>query len=173
MTTEHDELQSRFEQLPTDELVSILRRHDGEEWRPEVFDVVKAILVGRGIFSVQPAASGDEAADANSSRRSLLPPGEDSAEIEAVFDLGEADDADKQLTAAGIRVQVAQIQGHDFSIYVPKAQVARATEVLRSAGLLPSRALSEPITTTGGSCPACGAVVEAGAAECPVCGLAV
>jgi hypothetical protein len=50
--TDFDEIRQHMDLLPDDELVSILQEHDEEQWRPEVFDIVKSILNGRGISSV-------------------------------------------------------------------------------------------------------------------------
>ncbi len=44
-----DELPDRLKAMPTGELVQILRDHDVDEWRPEVFPLVEAILRERGV----------------------------------------------------------------------------------------------------------------------------
>jgi hypothetical protein len=44
-----DDLRDRLDRMATEELVDVLRRHDLEEWRPEVFLVVETILYGRGV----------------------------------------------------------------------------------------------------------------------------
>lgn len=44
-----DELRQELEAKPTGELVEILRNQDAEEWRPEVFPFVEAILRERGV----------------------------------------------------------------------------------------------------------------------------
>ena len=44
-----DELRKQLESQPTGELVEILRNQDTEEWRPEVFPLVEAILLARGV----------------------------------------------------------------------------------------------------------------------------
>jgi hypothetical protein len=38
------ELRSRLDQLTTEELIEVLRVHDLNEWRPEVFPIVASIL---------------------------------------------------------------------------------------------------------------------------------
>ena len=47
-----DDLRARLEQLPTGELLAVLRDRDLDEWRPEAFPLVEAILrerhAGRG-----------------------------------------------------------------------------------------------------------------------------
>ena len=44
-----DELRSQFEKMPTAELVRILRAHDLDEWRPDVFPAVELVLQERGV----------------------------------------------------------------------------------------------------------------------------
>jgi hypothetical protein len=44
-----DDLHEQLEARSTGELVEILRNQDSEEWRPEVFPVVEAILRARGV----------------------------------------------------------------------------------------------------------------------------
>ncbi len=44
-----DEMREQLELLSDEELLSILREHDAEQWRPEVFDIVGSILSQRGV----------------------------------------------------------------------------------------------------------------------------
>jgi DNA-directed RNA polymerase subunit M/transcription elongation factor TFIIS len=44
-----DEIRRQLSLLPDEELVSIFREHNEEQWRPEVFDIVGSILSERGI----------------------------------------------------------------------------------------------------------------------------
>ena len=44
-----DDMRVRLEQLPTGELLAILRDRDLEEWRPEAFPLVEAILAERHV----------------------------------------------------------------------------------------------------------------------------
>ena len=48
-----------MELLNDQELLAIIREHDEEQWRPEVFDIVGAILKNRGVSpsSEEPATS--------------------------------------------------------------------------------------------------------------------
>lgn len=48
-----DEIRQQLDLLKDEELLTILREHDQEQWRPEVFDIVASILNERG---VSPAA---------------------------------------------------------------------------------------------------------------------
>jgi hypothetical protein len=44
-----DDLRARLEQLPTGELLAVLRDRDLEEWRPEAFPLIEAILAERHV----------------------------------------------------------------------------------------------------------------------------
>lgn len=44
-----DDLRARLEQLPTGELLAVLRDRDVDEWRPEAFPLVEAILRERHV----------------------------------------------------------------------------------------------------------------------------
>ena len=171
--TDQSGLRDSFDGLPTHELVSILRRSDANEWRPEVFDVVRAILAARGIFSVDEAGIEEPSVEPGAGEHDVVAPGEDAAAIASSLELQEAGDCDKALRAAGIPAQVVPIPNGGFSVYVARDLQAKAERLLRKAGLLPADDAPAPITDTGGPCPACGAVVEPGAGECPECGLAV
>ena len=47
--TDIDEIRQQMEFLKDEELISILKDHDTEQWRPEVFDILSAILRQRGV----------------------------------------------------------------------------------------------------------------------------
>jgi hypothetical protein len=44
-----DDLRARLEALPTGELLAVLRDRDLEEWRPEAFPLIEAILAERQV----------------------------------------------------------------------------------------------------------------------------
>jgi hypothetical protein len=44
-----DEIRQHMELLNNEELISILLKHDENQWRPEVFDIVETILSERGL----------------------------------------------------------------------------------------------------------------------------
>jgi hypothetical protein len=46
--TDFDEIRQQMDLLSDEELLSIVREHDEEQWRPEVFDIVRTILNQRG-----------------------------------------------------------------------------------------------------------------------------
>jgi len=161
----------RLEQLSTHELVSILRRHDADEWRPEVFGIVKAILAGRGVFSVDVGSTG-ESADDDGSGSSQFIPSDGLDPVASGLDVGEAEDAGKILRSAGMPVYIDHTD-YGFSCYVPEEHVPRATELLQESDLLPAQEnAEESISIAGGPCPGCGAQVPPGSGECAECGLA-
>jgi len=63
MSEDVESLRKELEQRTTDELVSILRNRDDEEWRPATFDVVASILRARGLSPEQVVAMGPEGTD--------------------------------------------------------------------------------------------------------------
>jgi predicted RNA-binding Zn-ribbon protein involved in translation (DUF1610 family) len=58
--TDFDEIRENLDLLNDDELISILRERDEEQWRPEVFDIVASLLKERG---VSPAADIEQTED--------------------------------------------------------------------------------------------------------------
>jgi hypothetical protein len=61
--SELDELRTSLETRTNEELVSILRNWNEDEWRPEVFDLVASILSTRGIPPAMVLAMGPEGED--------------------------------------------------------------------------------------------------------------
>lgn len=60
MSEDRDAMRSELEQLSTEELASILRNRDEDEWRPEAFDIVASILAARGASPAEIAAQGPD-----------------------------------------------------------------------------------------------------------------
>jgi len=63
VTENLQDIQHEMERRPTSELVSILRKRDEEEWRPEVFQIVATILANRGISPGEITALGPQGVD--------------------------------------------------------------------------------------------------------------
>src|SRR5215212_8380029 len=110
MMSPHDELRDRFEAQATQELVAILRRRDSNEWRPEVFDVVRAILADRGISSVDEAGPEEPSIEPRTGEHDLVPLGEDAVAIATNLELAEAGECDSALRAAGIPGEIVPIR---------------------------------------------------------------
>jgi hypothetical protein len=53
--TDHAELRAHLESRTSEELADLVRTHDEDEWRPEVFDIARAILHERGVEVTPPA----------------------------------------------------------------------------------------------------------------------
>jgi hypothetical protein len=83
--------------------------------------------------------------------------------------------AGRRLTAAGIPFRLAAPTHYGFHLGVPTEQAAAATVVLEKARAIPRQPSPDDpaVGETGGPCPACGAIVTPGAAECPDCGLGI
>jgi DNA-directed RNA polymerase subunit RPC12/RpoP len=46
---DYEEMRKQLSLLPDDELLDIWEAHDEEQWRPEAFDIIRSILLARGI----------------------------------------------------------------------------------------------------------------------------
>jgi hypothetical protein len=60
---EREAIRRELEARSTEELTSILRNRDEEEWRPEVFEIVGSILAARGVSPSDVVALGPEGTD--------------------------------------------------------------------------------------------------------------
>jgi len=58
-----DDIRRTMADRSTEELVSILRNHDEDEWLPEVFEIVGALLTERGVSPAEVVALGPEGED--------------------------------------------------------------------------------------------------------------
>jgi hypothetical protein len=171
MTGEHAGLRSRLEQLSTLELTSILERRDADEWRPEVFAIVSSILTSRGVFLGNTAKLDAMVAETRAVDAGFTPE-EGSDPIASGLEVGDAEDASKILRSVGIDVYLSA-NIHGFSCYVPSTHAARATGLLREAGIVREEDdTGLPVGVIGGPCPGCGALIQPGCEECPECGLA-
>ena len=63
MSDDLETIRRELEARPTEELVSILRNRDEDEWRSEVFDIVTSILAARGLSPPEVVALGPEGED--------------------------------------------------------------------------------------------------------------
>jgi len=58
-----DDIRRSMADRSTEELVSILRNHDEDEWLPDVFEIVAALLTERGVSTAEVVALGPEGED--------------------------------------------------------------------------------------------------------------
>jgi hypothetical protein len=143
--TDFDEMKQQLSLLPDEELVSILKKHDEEEWRPEVFDIVKNILRERGI---SPDLSFDE----------------DVAET-APLDLVTVGQYTNYMDAEADRValEAQGVDGWILNKYAPSTTViqlqVRSGDEYRAMGILapePGLPSDFPEETAKPPCPECG-----------------
>jgi putative signal transducing protein len=152
MTEDAAELLKQLEQFSTEELVSILRNRDEEEWRPEVFGIVASILSSRGVSAKAVEAMGPEGGD--------VPESAPVVTIAAFTNPAEAHASRMALEEAGISAWVADEAvgtmygfGVGTRLQVRAADEAVAREILASPPA-PSEAL--PADLAEPACPACG-----------------
>jgi hypothetical protein len=145
-------LRKEFEQRSSEELISILRNRDEEEWRSEVFEVVASVLKGRGVSPEDVIAMGPEGVDAVESAPTVtianfFSPAEGHASRMALEDAGiaawVADEAGGTLYGVGI--------GARLQVRVEDEDTAR--DVLSAA---PVSAEALPPDIAEPPCPACG-----------------
>ncbi len=152
MPESFDELVQQFERFSTDELVSILRNRDEEEWQPEVFDVVASILAARGLQPAAIVAMGPEGREEVESAPTVT--------IATFFSPAEAHASRMALEEAGVAAWVAdEVLGSMYGVGVGSRLQVRATDEAAAREVLasppaPSDAL--PAEFADPACPACG-----------------
>jgi hypothetical protein len=152
MIENSESLRKELEQRSTDELISILRNSNEEEWRPEVFDVAALVLRDRGVSPEDVTAMGPEGVDVVESEPTVtiatfFSPAEGHASRMALEETGIAawvmDEAGGTMYGAGVGVRL--------QVRVKDADAAR--EVLSST---PVSAEDLPPEFSEPPCPACG-----------------
>jgi putative signal transducing protein len=147
-----EQLVKQLEQFSTDELVSILRNRDEEEWRAQVFEIVASILAARGVSRRDVDAMGPEGSDVAESAPTVTvatffsPAGAHASRMaleEAGISAWVADEAAGTMYGAGVGTRL-QVRATDETI----AREILASPPAPSAALPPE--LSDP------ACPACG-----------------
>jgi hypothetical protein len=147
-----EDVRRELEGRSSEELISILRNRDEEEWQPEVFPVVAELLKARGVSPEEIAALGPEGVDAIEDQPLVT--------IARFFSPPEAHGARMALEEAGIPAWVADEVGGTFygvgigaRVRVRAQDEAAAREVL-AAGPVPGDALPEDLAEP--PCPKCG-----------------
>lgn len=152
VTAEDDDLRRRLEQRSTDELVSILRNRDEEEWRPEVFDIVASILAARGLPPAEVVALGPEGIDVLESQPLLT--------VGRYFSPIEAHAHRLALEQGGIRAWVSdEILGTSYGLGVGARLQVRAEDEASARSVLeagPAPASALPADIAEEQCPKCG-----------------
>jgi hypothetical protein len=145
-------LRDKMERLSTEELTSILRNHDVDEWRPEAFHVAAAVLTARGVSPAEVEALGPEGFD--------VIEGEPTLTLETLTSPAHAQLLRMALEEAGITAWVVDESlgsmygvGIGSRLQIRAKDEAAAREVLASTPA-PSDALPPELAEP--ACPACG-----------------
>jgi putative signal transducing protein len=132
MSESVEDLRKELEQKSSDELISILRNRDEDEWRPEVFEVVAQMLKDRGVAPEDVVAMGPEGTDVVESEPTVT--------IARFFSPAEAHISRMALEEAGLAAWVADEAGGTMygvgigtRLQVRAKDEAAAREVLAAA----------------------------------------
>jgi hypothetical protein len=179
LTDELASIRLALDQRSTEDLVLILRKHDEEEWHPEVFDIVRSIRVRRGVFLTDVARLPEEMAE--SAAQEGLPEGflgtppQGWPNVAQVLGMQDAERAGELLGHEGMPFFLDARHGRhsEINLYVPPEHAWIAGVIPEKEGLIPPqlRKMEQPLGPRGGRCPACGSTVPPGRIECPECGL--
>jgi len=152
MDDDQDQIHREMEHRSTDELISILRNRDEEEWRPEVFEIVTSILRSRGVSSEQVSALGPEGVDVLESQPLVT--------VARFFSPAEAHTARMALEDAGVEAWVAdESVGTMYGVGVGARVQVRESDAETAKTVL----AQEPVP--GDALPA-----DLAEPACPVCG---
>jgi DNA-directed RNA polymerase subunit RPC12/RpoP len=148
-----DDMRARLEQLPTGELLAILRDRDPEEWRPEAFPLVEAILAARHV-DVPAALENLRAAAAYVDFEALTEVATFSTSVDAHLCRMALEEAEIPCWIfndhlAGVHVPLAMVIG--VSVRVRPEDEAAAREILEAV-----RAGAVAAPEEAAPCPRCG-----------------
>jgi hypothetical protein len=147
-----DDLRRRLEGLSTEELVSILRNRDEDEWRREVFDLVPGILSARGLSPAAVTAMGPEGED--------VLEGRPLATVARYFSPAEAHAGRMALEAAGLQAWVVdESVGTMYGVGVGTRLQVRVEDEAAARAALEVTAVSSsdlPPELAEPPCPQCG-----------------
>jgi hypothetical protein len=140
-----------MEGLTTEELASILRNRDEQEWRPEAFDIVASILRERGVSPDELAALGPEGVQ--------VPEDQPLVTVGRYFSPHEAHSLRMALEEANLRAWVSDESGGTmFGVGIGTRLQVRAEDEAAARAVLEAAA----IPASGGAplaeqpCPRCG-----------------
>ena len=148
-----DEMRARLEQLPTGELLAILRDRDDEEWRPEAFPLIEAILAERHV-DVAAALQSLNAAATYVDFEALVEVATFSTAVDAHLCRMALEEAEIPCWVfndhlAGVHVPLAMVVG--VSVRVRPEDADSAREILEAVRAGAAAAPEDPVP-----CPRCG-----------------
>jgi hypothetical protein len=153
----------------TDELVSILRNQDAEEWQPEVFELVASILTDRGVSPQDVLALGPEGYD--------VIEGQQLVTVARCFGPVEAHLQRMALREAGLDAWVAdELLGASYGLGIGIRLQVRVEDEAAARAVLdsdPAPASAFPPDLAEPPCPACGSGQVTQVADlhsCEACG---
>jgi hypothetical protein len=152
MSKDVETLRKEFDQRSTADLVSIFRNRDEEEWRPEVFDAVAAVLKARGVSPEEVAAMGPEGTDVVESEPTVT--------IATFFSPAEGHATRMALEEGGIAAWVSdEAGGTMYGVGIGARLQVRVKDLDAARELLSGAELSAdglPPDLAEPPCPACG-----------------
>lgn len=151
MSEEDETIRRELEGLPTEELASILRNRDEQQWRPEVFGIVESILAGRGVSAADVTALGPEGEDVVEEQRLVT--------IGRYFTPHEAHGLRMALEEASLPAWVSEESGGAmFGVGIGSRLQVRAEDEAAARAVLEAAALpaSAAPSLTEQPCPRCG-----------------
>lgn len=147
-----DKIRQAMEERTSEELISILRNHDEEEWRPEAFEAVALVLEARGISPEEIASLGPEGSDVVESEPTVT--------VGNFFSPAEAHVSRLALEEAGIRAWVVdELGGTIYGVGIGTRLQVRAADQAAALGILstaPTPPAELPPDLAEPPCPACG-----------------
>src|SRR5262245_25738016 len=165
MQEDPEAIRQEMEARSTEELTSILRNHDQEEWLPVVFDIVETILTARGASVAEIKAMGPEPREQEGGD----PSGEGLVTVGRFFNSAMAHAARLALEQAGIEALVAdELLGSSYTVAVgARLQVMARDEAAARAVLEeePAGASQLPPEIAEAPCPKCGSAEVTQSAE--------
>lgn len=142
-----DEIRQQLDLLSDEELVSIFREHDDEQWRPEVFDIVGSILRERGVSPIENSGHEEDILEETA--------GLDLVTVANYLNHIDAETDRLALEAKGLKAWI-------FDEYAPRTGVqlqVRAEDLTAAMGILESEPVPSsdlPAEIAEPPCPKCG-----------------
>jgi hypothetical protein len=146
---DYDEMRQNLNLLADEELTAILQEHNEDEWRPEVFDIVRSILKERGI---SPDLKRTEATEEEPAELELV-------SLVAVGEYNSCDSADAvadqtALEGQGLKTWINRGMNGWIQLKVKPEDFKAALNILGEPGPALSSDLPEDIAEP--PCPKCG-----------------